>query len=101
MANVEKLSITLSKDMVEAIRDAVESGDYATTSEVIRDALRGWRFKRIAVDPSDTARIRHLVEEGVKSADKGKSVPAEQVVARLEAKYRALAEAKKKKPRRR
>jgi antitoxin ParD1/3/4 len=88
MANVEKLSITLSKDMVEAIRDAVDSGDYATTSEVIRDALRGWRFRRITVDPSDTATIRKLVEEGMNS---GPSVDAEEVFDRLERKYTALA----------
>jgi antitoxin ParD1/3/4 len=88
MANVEKLSITLSRDMVEAIRDAVESGDYATTSEVIRDALRGWRFKRITVDPSDTATIRKLVEEGAAS---GPSVDAGPVFDRLEKKYTALA----------
>jgi len=40
MANVEKLSIALSTDMVRSIQDAVDSGDYATTSEVIRDAVR-------------------------------------------------------------
>lgn len=100
MSNVEKLSITLSKDMVEAIRDAVDSGDYATTSEVIRDALRGWRFKRITVDPSDTDAIRKLVEEGARSADRGKLKSAKEVFDRLERKYRALALARKPKARR-
>ncbi len=88
MSNVEKLSITLSKDMVEAIRDAVDSGDYATTSEVIRDALRGWRYRRITVDPSDSDTIRRLVEEGIAS---GPSVDADIVFDRLERKYAALA----------
>jgi len=91
VANVEKLSITLSKDMVEAIREAVDSGDYATTSEVIRDALRGWRYRRITVDPSDIATIRKLVEEGVRSAERGRLKPAEEVIARLEKKYRSMA----------
>jgi Arc/MetJ-type ribon-helix-helix transcriptional regulator len=31
MANVEKLSIALSSDMVRSIKEAVDSGDYATT----------------------------------------------------------------------
>lgn len=88
MANVEKLSITLSKEMADAVREAVDSGDYATTSEVIREALRGWRFKRITVDPSDTATIRKLVEEGMAS---GPSVDAGPVFDRLKKQYAALA----------
>jgi antitoxin ParD1/3/4 len=95
MSNVEKLSITLSKDMADAVRGAVESGDYATTSEVIRDALRGWRFKRISVDPSDTVTIRKLVAEGIASADRGGLKPMEEVFDRLEAKYRAMEKASK------
>jgi len=95
MANVEKLSITLSKDMADAVRGAVESGDYATTSEVIRDALRGWRSKRITVDPSDTATIRKLVAEGIASAGRGRLKPMEEVFDRLEAKYRAMEKAAK------
>jgi len=86
MANVEKLSIALSSDMVRSIKDAVDSGDYATTSEVIRDAVRLWRFKRISVDPSDTETIRRLVAEALDSP----TVEAEPVFARLEAKYAAL-----------
>jgi antitoxin ParD1/3/4 len=93
MANVEKLSIALSSDMVQSIRDAVDSGDYATTSEVVRDALRLWRFKRISVDPSDTETIRRLVAEALDSP----SVDAEPVFARLEAKYAAMAAAKRRK----
>ena len=87
MANVEKLSIALSSDMVRSIKDAVDSGDYATTSEVIRDAVRLWRFRRISVDPSDTETIRKLVAEALDSP----TVEAEPVFARLEAKYAALA----------
>ena len=43
MANVEKLSIALTPEMVVLVRDAVESGEYATTSEVVREALREWK----------------------------------------------------------
>jgi antitoxin ParD1/3/4 len=38
----EKLSITLPADMAQMIRARVESGAYASNSEVIREALRGW-----------------------------------------------------------
>lgn len=42
MQTVEKLSITLPSDMVRAIRAKVQGGDYASDSEVIREAMRGW-----------------------------------------------------------
>jgi antitoxin ParD1/3/4 len=93
MSNVEKLSIALSSDMVRSIREAVDSGDYATTSEVIRDAMRVWRFHRISVDPANTAVIRRLVAE---AAD-GPSVDAEAVFARLEAEYKPLLQNRRRK----
>ncbi|MGD0190604.1 MAG: type II toxin-antitoxin system ParD family antitoxin [Rhizomicrobium sp.] len=95
MANIEKISIALPHDMVEAIKDAVEQGEYATTSEVIRDALRDWRLKR-KVEELDTAELRRLVQEGIASLDRGEGIPAEQVFKRLEAKYSAMAKKKKK-----
>jgi antitoxin ParD1/3/4 len=36
----EKLSISLSQDMAQMVRRKVESGSYASSSEVISDALR-------------------------------------------------------------
>lgn len=46
MASVEKLSIALTHEMADEVRTAVKSGDYASSSEVIREALRDWRRKR-------------------------------------------------------
>lgn len=83
MANIEKLSIALPDDMVEAIREAVDSGEYATTSEVIRDAVRDWRLKR-RVEAMDLEDLRQLVQEGI---DSGPSIPAEEVFARMKAKF--------------
>jgi antitoxin ParD1/3/4 len=39
----EKLSISLPIDMAQMVRSRVESGRYASNSEVIRDALRIWQ----------------------------------------------------------
>lgn len=39
---VEKLSITLPTEMVDAIKSRVEAGSYASTSEVLREAMRTW-----------------------------------------------------------
>ncbi len=42
MDMVEKLSITLPTDMVHIIKDKVVAGHYASTSEVLREAMRAW-----------------------------------------------------------
>jgi antitoxin ParD1/3/4 len=46
MQNAEKLSITLTSEMVKTIKESVESGEYASTSEVLRDAFRIWQRAR-------------------------------------------------------
>ena len=45
MQAAEKLSITLPADMVRTIRAKVQGGMYASNSEVIREAMRGWLKK--------------------------------------------------------
>jgi antitoxin ParD1/3/4 len=42
MADIERLTITLPSDMAAV----VEGGDYASASEVVREALRDWKMKR-------------------------------------------------------
>lgn len=46
MPEIERLTITLPADMAGMVKGAVEGGDYASTSEVIREALRDWKMKR-------------------------------------------------------
>ena len=46
MATVEKISIALPPELVTMIRGAVDTGEYASSSEVVRDALRDWTHKR-------------------------------------------------------
>src|ERR1035437_4515576 len=46
MPNVKKSSIALPPEMVAVVRQAVETGEYASSSEVLRDALRDWTQKR-------------------------------------------------------
>jgi antitoxin ParD1/3/4 len=45
MANVEKVSVALTAEMAAMMRQAVESGEYASASEVVREALRDWKFR--------------------------------------------------------
>ena len=83
MGKVEKISIALPHDMVADLKAAVDRGEYATTSEAVREALRDWRLKR-KVEELDVEDLRRLVQEGIES---GPSVDAETVFARLRAKY--------------
>ena len=46
MANVEKVSIALTPEIAAVVRQAVESGEYASNSEIVREALRDWKLKR-------------------------------------------------------
>jgi Arc/MetJ-type ribon-helix-helix transcriptional regulator len=55
MAEIERLTIALPHDMAAVVRGAVERGDYASTSEVVRGALRDWKTKR-AVQPKELKR---------------------------------------------
>jgi antitoxin ParD1/3/4 len=62
MGKVEKISIALTDEMLASVKDAVASGDYASSSEVIRHALRDWKKQR----EREIAHLRELVAEGLK-----------------------------------
>src|ERR1039458_10507930 len=46
MSTIERMTITMPADMAAVVKAAVDAGDYASTSEVVRDALREWKIKR-------------------------------------------------------
>lgn len=62
--NAEKLSITLPADMARLIRGQVETGAYASNSEVIRDAMRLWQ-ERHADRERRLGAIRAKIQEAV------------------------------------
>jgi antitoxin ParD1/3/4 len=101
---VQKISIALPKEMIADIRYAVDSGQYATTSEVIREAVREWRGKprelpeRVRV-PKTKEEFRKRLRDAIASLDRGEGIPAEQVYAAMRARIRAVAAAKKKRSR--
>ena len=47
MQNAEKISFTITTDTLRAVRDSVEAGEYASTSEALRDAVRVWLRQRV------------------------------------------------------
>jgi antitoxin ParD1/3/4 len=70
MASVEKLSIALTNEQVSALKAAVDSGEYATTSEIVREAVRDWQLKR-ELRQEDIERLRQMWDEGVASGSAG------------------------------
>ncbi len=66
MANVEKVSIALTPEMLAVVREAVESGEYASSSEVMREALREWKRRR-ALERKEVEELRRFWEDGLAS----------------------------------
>ena len=46
MANVEKISVALTPELAAILREAVDQHEYASVSEVVREALRDWQRRR-------------------------------------------------------
>lgn len=90
MTTVEKISIALPAEMASIVRSAVATGEYASSSEVIRDALRDWTHKR-TIRQHGISELRQLWQEAMN--DKAPAVSADEVLDRLERKYKLLADA--------
>jgi antitoxin ParD1/3/4 len=40
MSNIERMTVTMPAEMAATLRQTVASGEYASTSEVVREVLR-------------------------------------------------------------
>jgi len=89
MSTVEKISIALPPEMVAVVRSAVDTGEYASSSEVVRDALRDWTQKR-RLRQQGIEELRQVWQQAIKDQTPG--VPADDVLNRLERKYQAMAD---------
>ena len=70
MADIQKVSVALTGEQLAALKAAVEAGEYATTSEIVREAIRDWQMKR-ELRQEDIRRLRQLWDEG-KASGPGK-----------------------------
>lgn len=89
MSTVEKISIALPPEMVTIVRQAVEAGEYASSSEVVRDALRDWTQKR-SLRRQSIEELRQMWRQALEDKTPGTSV--DDVLNRLERKYKSLAD---------
>lgn len=79
MTTVERLTVSVSSEMAEMLRETVEGGEYASASEIVGEALGEWRRERDA-ERRKLETLRDAVRLGLES---GPGVPAEEVYAEL------------------
>ena len=68
---MERLSITLTEDMSQKIKAAISTGQYASSSEVIRDALREWELAQ-ARRERELLELRKEIAEGLADIEAGR-----------------------------
>ncbi|MBN9036844.1 MAG: type II toxin-antitoxin system ParD family antitoxin [Rhizobiales bacterium] len=88
MANIEKVSISLPHELLESVHEAVDSGQYGSASEVVREALREWK-QRQSLRQLEIERLRRLWQEGIDSGP-GQPYSIEEIKAEARAKYEAM-----------
>ena len=79
MSTIERMTITVPSEMAAILRQSVDGGEYASTSEVVREALREW-MRRRDTDRRDLDALREAIRLGDES---GSSIPAETIFAEL------------------
>ncbi|WP_454814781.1 type II toxin-antitoxin system ParD family antitoxin [Labrys neptuniae] len=79
MANVEKVSVSLTPEYAAMMRQVVEAGEYASASEVVREALRDWKFRRTQREQA-VEELRRIWDVGIAS---GRATDGDQAFARI------------------
>jgi antitoxin ParD1/3/4 len=72
-----QMSVTLTPALERMVRAEVERGTYASSSEVIREALRE-RYKKMKLEEIDAA-----LDRGVADIEAGRSMPAAKAFAHI------------------
>ena len=78
MGTIERITVAMPAAMAAALRSAVETGEYATTSEIVREALRDWTRARDS-ERRGLEALREAIQAGI---DSGPGIPAEEVFRR-------------------
>lgn len=87
MRTTRQLSITLPNEMADMVRAKVDSGAYASESEVIREGLRSLEARDAAIDRWLRAEVVPALEEYLE--DPSQAISIDQAFDGLEERYRA------------
>lgn len=80
------ISADLGQQLESFVVKLVESGRYNSKSEVLREGVRLIQDREARLAALDAS-----IARGIADADAGRTKPADEVFARLEDKYRAMA----------
>jgi antitoxin ParD1/3/4 len=70
MSSIERMTVVFPVPMAEQLRAAVESGEYASTSEAVQDAVRLWGGRR-ELRQREIEMLRRTWDEGKASGSAG------------------------------
>src|SRR5271155_3259481 len=71
MSEIERMTITMPAEMAAVVKSAVDAGDYASTSEVVRAALRDWKTER-ALQIEELAALKADIDAGLADVAAGR-----------------------------
>jgi antitoxin ParD1/3/4 len=83
----QTLTISLTPDQAKRMQRAIESGEYASGSEVVQDALGLWA-QREDLRTLEAEALKKAYDEG-RASGPGRTVDAETLLAELKAERRA------------
>lgn len=83
------MTISLSPRQASRVQQAVESGNYASNSEVLREALRLWE-QREEIRTLEMAKLKKAYEEGMASGP-ARAVEADELLEEFKTKFKAKA----------
>ncbi len=67
MSSIERLTITIPTDMAAVVKAAVDGGDYASTSEAVRE----WTLRRV-VQEQELAALKADIDKGLADVAAGR-----------------------------
>ncbi|GAA4999865.1 type II toxin-antitoxin system ParD family antitoxin [Acinetobacter puyangensis] len=81
------ISADLGKSLESYVQELVDGGRYGSKSEVLREGVR-----MIQERETQQEALKALIKQGLADIEAGQTTPAEDVFARLKAKYQAIAD---------
>jgi len=87
MRTTQQFSITLTHEMAQLVRGKVESGEYASESEVVRDGLRALQLQERALESWLRERVAPAYD--AMKADPSRAVSADKVRTSLAAAHKS------------
>ncbi|MEC3908963.1 type II toxin-antitoxin system ParD family antitoxin [Sphingobium sp. CR2-8] len=83
MSTIERMTVTMPAEMAAFVKSIVETGDYASTSEVVREAIRDLKAKR-SQQVQQLEALRNDIAKGLADIGAGRLVPfdTDAIVAR-------------------